>query len=72
MATETETETAFNTLMVGGRIYGFIESAGTRTVGRPLLDGQWAMRLQAQAQAAGVPFFYKAGLLNGKRYIETP
>ena len=35
-------------------------------------DDQWAMRLQAQAHAAGVPFFYKAGLLNGKRYIETP
>ena len=40
--------------------------------GKRPFDGQWAMRLQAQAQAAGVPFFYKAGLLNGKRYIETP
>lgn len=48
---------------------------------------EWAMRLQAQAKAAGVPFFYKANrgfiggkgpflecpsLLNGKRYTETP
>lgn len=40
--------------------------------GKRTFDGQWAMRLQAQAQAAGIPFFYKAGLLNGKRYIETP
>lgn len=40
--------------------------------GKRPFDGTWAMRLQAQAQAAGVPFFYKAGLLNGKRYIETP
>ncbi len=40
--------------------------------GKRSFDGQWAMRLQAQAKAAGVPFFYKAGLLNGKRYIETP
>lgn len=38
--------------------------------GKRPFEGQWAMRLQAQA--AGVPFFYKAGLLNGKRYIETP
>jgi len=40
--------------------------------GKRPFDGQWAMRLQAQAKAAGIPFFYKAGLLNGKRYIETP
>lgn len=40
--------------------------------GKRHFEGQWAMRLQAQAQAAGIPFFYKAGLLNGKRYIETP
>jgi protein gp37 len=40
--------------------------------GKRPFDGQWAMRLQAQAKEAGVPFFYKAGLLNGKRYIETP
>lgn len=40
--------------------------------GKRPFDGQWAMRLQAQAEAAGVPFFYKAGLLNGKRRIETP
>lgn len=35
-------------------------------------DGMWSLRLMQQAKAAGVPFFYKAGLLNGKRYIETP
>lgn len=40
--------------------------------GKRSFDGAWAMRLQAQAKEAGVPFFYKAGLLNGKRYIETP
>ena len=40
--------------------------------GKRPFDGQWAMRLQKQAEAAHVPFFYKAGLLNGKRYIETP
>lgn len=40
--------------------------------GKRPFDGQWAMRLQKQAEVAGVPFLYKAGLLNGKRYIETP
>ena len=40
--------------------------------GKRPFDAQWAMRLQAQAKAANIPFFYKAGLLNGKRYIETP
>jgi protein gp37 len=40
--------------------------------GKRPFDGQWAMRLQKQAETAHVPFFYKAGLLNGKRYIETP
>lgn len=37
-------------------------------------DVAWAISLQKQAQTAGVPFFYKAdgGLLNGKRYLETP
>lgn len=40
--------------------------------GKRPFDGAWAMRLQAQAKEAGIPFFYKAGLLNGKRYIETP
>jgi protein gp37 len=40
--------------------------------GKRPFDPQWAMRLQAQAKAAGVPFFYKAGLLNGKQYLETP
>lgn len=40
--------------------------------GKRPFGGQWAMRLQAQAKAAIIPFFYKAGLLNGKRYIETP
>lgn len=40
--------------------------------GKRPFDGAWAMRLQAQAQERGIPFFYKPGLLNGKRYIETP
>lgn len=40
--------------------------------GKRPFDGQWAMRLQAYANFTGIPFFYKAGLLNGKRYIETP
>jgi protein gp37 len=40
--------------------------------GKRQFDGQWAMRLQSQASLAGVPFFYKAGLLNGKWYIEVP
>lgn len=40
--------------------------------GKRPFDEKWAMRLQEQVQEAGVPFFYKAGLLNGKRYIETP
>lgn len=40
--------------------------------GRRPFNSQWAMRLQAQAQAAGVPFYFKGGLLNGKRCIETP
>jgi protein gp37 len=31
-----------------------------------------AMYLQKSAERKGIPFFYKAGLLNGKRYIETP
>ena len=40
--------------------------------GKRYYDAQWAMRLQAQAQRANIPFFYKAGLLNEKEYIETP
>lgn len=40
--------------------------------GKRPFDGQWAMRLQAQAKAAGIPFCYKGGLLNGKRYIDAP
>jgi hypothetical protein len=40
--------------------------------GKRSFDGQWAMRLQTQAKTAGVPFFYKAGLLNGKEYLEVP
>jgi len=40
--------------------------------GKRLFDGQWAMRLQGQAQERGIPFFYKAGLLYGKWYIESP
>lgn len=35
-------------------------------------DGMWALRLAQEAKKAGVPFFFKAGALNGKRYIETP
>ena len=38
---------------------------------RPFAE-QWAIAMQAEAQKARVPFFYKAGLLNGKQYIETP
>ena len=40
--------------------------------GQRPFDGKWAMELQKQAEAAHIPFFYKAGLLSGKRYIETP
>jgi protein gp37 len=40
--------------------------------GKRRFDEQWAMRLKSLAAAADIPFFYKAGLLNGKRYIETP
>lgn len=40
--------------------------------GKRPFDGRWAMRLQQDAKAMGVPFFYKDGHLNGKRYIETP
>ena len=40
--------------------------------GKRPFDGQWAMRLQAQAKAVDVPFFYKAGFLNGKSYQEAP
>lgn len=40
--------------------------------GKRPFDGQWAMKLQQQSRSANIPFFYKAGLLNGKRYIETP
>lgn len=35
-------------------------------------DPFWALRLMQEAKKAGVPFFFKAGALNGKRYIETP
>jgi protein gp37 len=40
--------------------------------GKRPFDTDWAIGLQAQAAYKGIPFFYKAGLLNGKRYIETP
>lgn len=40
--------------------------------GKRPFDTDWAVGLQAQAAYKGIPFFYKAGLLNGKRYIETP
>lgn len=40
--------------------------------GKRPFDPGIAMHLQQQAAAAEIPFFYKAGLLNGKRYLETP
>jgi protein gp37 len=40
--------------------------------GKRPFDADWAASIQMQAAHKGIPFFYKAGLLNGKRYIETP
>ena len=40
--------------------------------GKRPFDPAWAMRLQAQAKTANIPFLYKAGELNGKTYHETP
>jgi len=40
--------------------------------GKRQFKQEWAMRLQSQAMAANIPFFYKDGLLNGKEYLEAP
>lgn len=40
--------------------------------GKRPFDTDWAASIQMQAAHKGIPFFYKAGLLNGKRHIETP
>ena len=48
-------------------ICGFENGKGKRP-----FDPVWAMRLQAQAGSAGVPFFFRSGLLNGKLYHESP
>jgi protein gp37 len=40
--------------------------------GKRPFDPQWAIDLMIQCQQAGVPFFYKGGLLDGKKYLELP
>lgn len=40
--------------------------------GKRVFQEQWASDLQNQAKQRLVPFFYKGGVLDGTRYIETP
>jgi protein gp37 len=40
--------------------------------GKRPFDPQWALSLRDQAEAAGVPFMFKGGLLDGKEYLAVP